>query len=116
MAYKVINENQVELSLEGHPIYLPSRIRRCVAERVGRILQSQVARKACYEAVLRIVLCTGVEGNLDQLVKKVAYNLIQFERKYYRWALIRQTLRMFRRYHYRLGVDLAVLTTIPTRK
>jgi IS605 OrfB family transposase len=73
-----------------------------------------VERKACYEAVLRVVLITGVEGNLDQLVKKVAYSLIQFEgKKFYRWALIRQSLRMFRRYYYRLGLDLVVLTTIP---
>jgi IS605 OrfB family transposase len=116
MAYKVINEHQVVLSREGHPIYLPSRIRRGIAERVGRILRSQVERKACYEAVLRIVLFTGVEGNLDKLVRTVAYSLIQFEGKYYRWVLIRQILRTFRRYYYRLGVDFAVFTTFPYTK
>ena len=40
-AYKVIGEQQVVLSKEGQQLYLPSRIRRCITERVGRILRSQ---------------------------------------------------------------------------
>jgi IS605 OrfB family transposase len=67
----------------------------------------------CYSDVLRIVQTTGVEGSLDSLVKIVAQTLVNLEGKYYRRALIRQTLRTFRRYHYKLGLDLGVLTTIP---
>ena len=115
-AFSVIGEQQVSLNKNIHQIYLPSRIRRCIAERVGRILRSQGRRKACYEDVLRIVQATGVKGNLDTLVKTVAFSLIQFQGKYYRWALIRQTLRKFRRYHYQLGLDLNVLTSIPYTK
>ncbi len=115
-AYKVIGEQQVVLSKEGQQLYLPSRIRRCITEWVGRILRSQGKRKDCYEDVLRIVQTTGVEGNLDILVKTVALSLIQFEGKYYRWALIRQVLRTFRRYHYRLGLDLTVLKHNPYTK
>lgn len=39
-AYKVFGEKQVVLSKEGQQLYLPSRIRRGIAERVGRILRS----------------------------------------------------------------------------
>jgi len=113
-AYKVINEKQVNLTASnGRVVYLPSRIRRCIAEVVGRILRSQATRKQCYYDVLRIVQITGVEGNLDTLVRTVALTLANFEGKYYRWALIRQTLRMFRRYYYQLGLDLSLLTHFP---
>jgi hypothetical protein len=94
-------------------VYLPSRIRRCIAEQVGRILRSQAIRKQCYYEVLRVVQLTGVAGNLNTLVRTVALTLANFEGKYYRWALIRQTLRMFRRYYYQLGLELSVLMQFP---
>ena len=112
-AYKVIAERRVTLTLQGRMAYLPSRIRRCIAEQVGRILRLQAIRKQCYYDVLRIVQFTGVEGNLNKLVRTVALTLANFEGKYYRWALIRQTLRMFRRYYYQLGLDLSVLMQFP---
>jgi len=112
-AYKVINEQQVSLTLNGSAVYLPSRIRRCIAEQVGRILRSQAIRTQCYYDVLQVVQLTGVEGNLNKLVLTVALTLANFEGKYYRWALIRQTLRMFRRYYYQLGLDLSVLMQFP---
>ncbi len=113
-AYKVINEKRVSLTTShGCVVYLPSRIRRCIAEQVGRILRSQVTRKDCYYDVLRIVQLTGVEGNLDKLVRTVALTLANFEGKFYRWALIRQTLRLFRRYYYQLGLDLNLLRQFP---
>jgi len=80
---------------------------------VGRILRSQAIRKQCYFDVLRIVQLTGVTGNLDTLVRTVGLTLANFEGKYYRWALIRQTLRMFRRYYYHLGLDLSALIQFP---
>jgi IS605 OrfB family transposase len=112
-AYKVIDEQRVSLTLQGQVVYLPSRIRRCIAEQVGRILRSQAIRKQCYCDVLRIVQHTGVEGKLDRLVHTVAFTLANFEGKYYRWALIRQTLRMFRRYYSQLGLDLSLLQQFP---
>jgi len=63
--------------------------------------------------VLRILQLTGVEGNLDSLVRTVAFTLANFEGKYYRWALIRQKLRMFRRYYYQLGLNLSLLLQFP---
>ncbi len=43
-AYKVIDEQQVQLIRNKQQIYLLSRIRRSIAEQVGRILRSQRAR------------------------------------------------------------------------
>ncbi|MHA2306086.1 MAG: RNA-guided endonuclease InsQ/TnpB family protein [Candidatus Hodarchaeales archaeon] len=113
-AYKIIGENQVtSTSSTGESLYFPSRIRRCIAEQVGRILRSQSLRKNCYYDVLHLVQQTGVEGNLDELVRILAQTLVRLEGKYYRRALIRQVLRTFRRYHYRLGLEMAVFTRIP---
>jgi hypothetical protein len=45
-AYKVIIEKRVTLiTSNGSTVYFPSRIRRCTAEQVGRILRSQAIRK-----------------------------------------------------------------------
>lgn len=115
-AYKVIGEQQVQLSINNRRLHLPSRIRRSIAEQVGRMLRAQAARKNCYYDVLKIVQGTGVEGQLDSLVRTVGRTLSRLHGKYYRWALIRQTLRTFRRYHYKLGLDLTVLTQIPYTK
>jgi putative transposase len=113
-AYKVIHENHVSLTtFNGRLVYLPSRIRRCIAEQVGRILRSQATRKQCYYDVVRIVQLTSVEGNLDSLVRTVAITLANFEGTYYRWALIRQTLRTLRRYYHQLGLELSVLLQFP---
>jgi len=113
-AYTVIDEQRVSVTTShGNVVYLPSRIRRCIAEQVGRILRSQAIRKQCYFDVLRIVQLTGVAGNLNKLVRTVALTLANFEGKYYRWVLIRQTLRTFRRYYYQLGLDLSVLRQFP---
>jgi IS605 OrfB family transposase len=112
-AYKVIDEQRVILTLNGRVVYLPSRLRRAIAEQVGRILRSQAIRKQCYYDVLRVVQLTGVEGNLNKLVRTIALTLAIFEGKYYRWALIRQTMRMFRRYYYQLGLELSVLIQFP---
>ena len=108
-AYKVVNERQVQLIYNGVEVYLPSRIRRSIAEIVGRVLRSQYERLSCYQDIQEVVAVTGVERNLDNLVRKVAYTLQVFKGRYYRWSLIRQTLRMMRKYHYKLGLDLQMV-------
>ncbi|MHA2298899.1 MAG: RNA-guided endonuclease InsQ/TnpB family protein [Candidatus Hodarchaeales archaeon] len=104
-AYKVVDEKQVKLEIDGSTVYLPSRIRRGIAEQVGRVLRSQYERKCCFEDVHEVIEFTGLTGNLDNLVRQVARTLHVFHGKYYRWQLIRQTLRMMRKLHYRLGLD-----------
>ena len=63
-AYKVINESRVKLIAfddrgKEYPVYLPSRIRRGIAEAAGRILRSQHERKKCFEDVQEILYFTG---------------------------------------------------------
>ncbi len=115
-AYKVIDEKIVRLTVDNQQVYLPSQIRRGIAERVGRILRSQAKRKDCYDDVLQVVQMTGVTGNLDDLVRQVALTLMMFHGKYYKWALIRQTLRTLRRYYYKLGLDPQAFTQMPYTK
>ncbi len=112
-AYKVVGEHQAQLTSNEQAIYLPSRVRRCITEQVGRILRSQGKRWNCYEDVIKIIQVTGLEGKLDTLVRTVGLTLSNFYGKYYRWALIRQTLRTLRRYYYKLGLDLAVFVQLP---
>lgn len=109
-AYKVIGEKEVQLTVQDQgmsvTVYLPSRIRRGIAEVVGRVLRSQHERKCCFEDVREVLLLTGPGGNLDQLVRSVARTLQVFRGKYYRWQLIRQTLRLCRRLFFRQGMDI----------
>jgi IS605 OrfB family transposase len=112
-AYVVIGDHQVQLTVQDQPIYLPSRIRRGIAEQVGRILRSQARRMHCYYDILQVIQQTGVEGNLNSLVKAVGLTLARLSGKYYRWAVIRQILRTIRRHYYRLKLDLAILAQIP---
>lgn len=80
-AYKVINEKQVELIIDGSAVYLPSRIRRGIAEQVGRVLRSQYERKRCFEDIRQVIVFTGLTGNLDKLVRQVARTLQVFNGK-----------------------------------
>lgn len=112
-AYKVIGENTIALENSGVDIYLPSRIKRCIAERVGRILRSQVTKRNCYIDLVDVIQVTGVTGNLDTLVKQVANTTITFKGNYYKHAIIRQLLRTLRRYYYRLGLDLSYFLKLP---
>lgn len=109
-AYKAAGEKQVELTVhvQGRDVavYLPSRIRRCIAEAAGRILRSQHERKRCFEDVREVLLFTGLEGDLDGLVRTVTRTLQVFKGKYYRWQLVRQTLRLCRRLFFHHGLDI----------
>ena len=105
-AYKVIGEKQVVLEKDGAPVYLPSRVRRGVAEQVGRVIRSQVERKRCFEDVREVVAVLGLEGTHETLVRRVAWTLQVFHGKYYRWALIRQTVRLLRKQYFNHGRDI----------
>jgi transposase len=72
-------------------------------------LRSQYERKCCFEDVREVIESTGVTGNLDTLVRQIAWTLHVFHGKYYRWQLIRQTLRMMRKLHYRLSLDFRLM-------
>ena len=108
-AYKILGEDTVQVLRNGQELYLPSRFRRGVAEEVGRILRSQYFRLTCFEDVREVVLVTGLEGDLDNLVRVVALSIQFTKNRFYKWKLIRQTLRMLRKWHFQYGMDLAIL-------
>jgi IS605 OrfB family transposase len=108
-AYKVVDEEQVELHLTSQLVYLPSRFRRGVAERVGRILRSQQPRKDCFYSCLIATAQLGLEGNLNRLTKQVALSLQLTQGRFWRHALIRQTLRLLRRWYFKYRVDVWTL-------
>lgn len=108
-AYKVVDEEQVKLHLNSQMVYLPSRFRRGVAERVGRILRSQQPRKDCFNSCLRVTAQLGLQGNLNRLTKQVALSLQLIQGRFWRHALIRQTLRLLRRWYFKYGVDVWTL-------
>ena len=105
-AYKIVNENQVQLVEAGRLLYLPSRIRRGIAEQVGRILRSQYKRKQCFEDIRSVIQTIGLKGNLDVLVKQTALTIQLLFGKFYHWQMIRQTLRMFRYWGLKQNLDI----------
>ena len=94
--YKEIGEHQVQLVKDGRMLYLPSRIRRGIAEQIGRILRSQYKRKQCFKDVQSVLQTIGLTGNLDRVVKHIALTIQFTYGRYYRWQMIRQTVRMLR--------------------
>ena len=97
------------MRVANQAIYFPSRIRRGIAERVGRILRSQHDRKECFYHCLQVGKQVGLAGHLNTLVKKVARTLQMIHGHYYRYALIRQTLRLLRCLHIKYGLDVWTL-------
>ncbi len=108
-AYKIVDEKQVQLQLNYQMVYLPSRFRRGVAERVGRILRSQQPRKDCFYSCLNATVQLGLEGNLNRLTKQVALSIQLMQGRFWRHALIRQTLRLLRRWYFKYGIDVWTL-------
>lgn len=104
-AYKVLDEKQISQLVETQGLYLPSRIKRCITESAGRIIRSQYERRECFNDVKPIIELLGVDGELDVLVRHVVWTLQFTQGKYYKWQLIRQTLRLFRRWELGYSVD-----------
>ena len=109
IAYKSIGEDNVGLVKEGIVLYLPSRIRRGIAEQVGRTLRSQYERLQCFEDVKTIVLDIGLEGRLHELTRQVDWTLQCLYGKHYEWILIHQTLQLLRRWYFKYGMDIGML-------
>lgn len=108
-AYKVVGEDKVVLAREGLVLYLPSRIRRGIAEQVGRTLRSQSLRLQCFEDVRAIALDVELAGHLNELTRQVDGTLRTLYNKQYRWGLIRQTLQLLRKWQFKFGLDISLV-------
>jgi len=112
-AYKVINEAQVLLP----DIYLPSRIRRGVAEWAGRILRGQYKRMDCYYDCLKVVNWLGVETNENKLVAVVMQHCRTKSKNgktypLYKKMMVEQTIRMIKNWHKKLSIDFSMFEYI----
>ena len=105
--YKFIPEGSIVVVRAGMVLYIPDRVQRCISEWVGRTLRSQYERKECFEDVRGVLEIIGVRGNLNTLIRKVNWTLKALYNKYYNWSLLRQTLRMIRRWVLKYGFDIA---------
>ena len=54
-------------------------------------------RKQCFEWVRKVAMDIGLDGNLGDRLRKVAYTLQTIHHEHFNWALLRQTLRMLRK-------------------
>ena len=108
-SYKIIGEEQVQVVELGQMIYLPSRIRRGIAEWVGRTLRSQSTRKDCFNHLKVVLQDLDIKQNLDKLIPQVFYTIrLQFG-VYYKYQVLRQVLRMIRRYTLKYNIDITLL-------
>jgi len=104
-AYKVINEAQAQI--EG--IYLPSRVRRGIAEWVGRIIRGQYKRMKCYYDCLEIVNWLGVETKENKLLAVVMQHYRTTSKKskktypLYKKVMVKQTIELIKNWHERFG-------------
>ena len=104
-AYKVINEAQAQI--EG--IYLPSRIRRGIAERVGRIIRGQYKRMKCYYDCLEIINWLGFETKENKLLAVVMQHYRTTSKKnsktypLYKKVMVEQTIAMIKNWYERFG-------------
>jgi len=102
-AYKIINEEQVKR--EGS--YLPSRIRRGIAEWVGRIIRGQDKRYQCFLDCLEIISWLGPETNENKLIAVVMQHcrtISKNEKTYskYKKVMVKQTIAMIEHWQKRM--------------
>lgn len=110
-AYKVINEKQVHI--EG--IYIPSRVRRGVAEWVGRIIRGQYKRINCYYDCLEIVDWLGVKTKENKLLAVVMQHCRTKSKKskktysVYKKVMVQQTIAMIQNWQKKLTIDFLMV-------
>ena len=110
-AYKVVNEAQVK-----HPNgYLPSRVRRGIAERVGRIIRGQYKRMKCFYSCMMIVEWLGIETKIGKLIS-IAMQHCRSTTKNgqtyptYKKVMVQQTIAMIKNWHKKLAIDFTMFS------
>ncbi|MHA1532773.1 MAG: hypothetical protein ACTSR6_12335 [Candidatus Heimdallarchaeota archaeon] len=109
-AQSVVNPKNVELLINGEAMYLPSRVRMGIAERVGRILRSQYKRMNCFYDCLKVIHFAGIttsERKLKKIVQQIYRNKNGFPK--YRQVMVEQTISMIKNWHERLSIDFDIL-------
>ena len=109
-AHSIVNSKQVTLEFNEQFLYLPSRVRMGIAERVGRILRAQYKRMLCFYDCLKVVEIIGITSNDRKLtdIMKYTYQTKNGFPKY-KQVMIKQTIFMLKNWHKRLGLDLQMM-------
>ena len=110
-AFTVINEVQVEMKQDGKKIYLPSRVRRGIAERVGRIIRGQYKRKHCYDDCLKVIEQVGQKVPERKLVR-IVLQTYRTNKNYpfYKKVMIQQTIQMIKKWYKKLALDFDLVS------
>ena len=104
--YKVIGEKNVQLVQNGRIVYLPSRIRRGIAEWVGRTLRSQSIRKQCFNHLKLVLQDISLNQNLDKLIPQIFTTIKLRFGVYYKYQVLRQLVRMIKRWVFKYHLDI----------
>ena len=109
--FTLINEAKVQIKQKGKKIYLPSRVRRGIAERVGIIIRKQYKRKRCYDDCLKVMELIGKEIPEKKLVRIVlqTYRTNQ-NYPFYKKVMIQQTIQMIKKWYKKLAIDLNMIS------
>lgn len=102
----IVKSSRVFLEQEGIRLYLPSRVRMGIAERIGRILRSQYKRMRCFYDCLRIIELVGVnvsETKLKQIMNYTHQNNNGVP--YYKKVLLQQTIQFIKNWQ-KFNIDL----------
>ncbi|MBN1328521.1 MAG: transposase [Candidatus Heimdallarchaeota archaeon] len=110
-AHNIVTAGRVVSEQEGKKVYLPSRVRMCIAERVGRILRSQYRRMRCYYDCLSIMEIVGIEESETKLRRLIAQSIRDYNHNgYYKKVLLLHTIRMIKNWHQELKIDFQMVS------
>ena len=73
-AYKFLDLKQIVLTHEEEDIYLPDRLRRCIAGTAGEIIRSHDKRRCCFYEVRAVLLNLDLTTHLNTLVCQINLN------------------------------------------
>ncbi|MHA1435891.1 MAG: zinc ribbon domain-containing protein [Candidatus Heimdallarchaeota archaeon] len=108
-AHSIVKSTNVELVINGEVMYLPSRVRMGIAERVGRILRSQYKRMNCFYDCLKVIQFASLninERTLMKVMQQIYRNKNGFPK--YRRVMVVQTISMIKNLHERLSIDFSM--------
>ncbi len=110
-AHCIITAGRISIEEEGKKIYLPSRVRMGIAERIGRILRSQYKRMKCFNDCLKIMEIVGVNENESKLIKLLNLTFRSYKNKpYYKKVLLLQNIRLIKNWQQKISIDFHMLS------
>jgi len=105
-AHCMVTAGRVILEQNGQEVYLPSRVRMGVAERVGRILRSQYKRMKCFYDCLKIFEIVGMNDSETKLIQLMNLNYQgKIKQPLYKKVLLKHTIRLIKNWKQNCHID-----------